>query len=71
MYIFEIFHNKNKKAPVTKESGYCREQMSTVQCDAWHTRGLVLVFLGKAILKKKKKKKILKKKNLKKIKEEI
>lgn len=54
MYIFEVFHNKNKKPPVTKESGYLREQISTVQRDDGHIRGLVLVFLGKAIFKKKK-----------------
>ena len=64
MYIFEIFHSKNKKPPVTKEFGYFREQISTVQRDDGHTRRLVLIFLGKAIFKKKKK-------NLKKIKEEI
>lgn len=55
MYIFEVFHNKNKKPPVTKESGYLREQISTVQRDDGHIRGLVLVFLGKAIFKKKNK----------------
>ena len=49
MYIFEIFHSKNKKPPVTKEFGYFREQISTVQRDDGHTRRLVLIFLGKAI----------------------